>query len=153
MNDEINYANNPLHGVGLEDLLVEMVDHYGFEILFAYLNINCFRTNPSIESSTKFLKKTVWAREKVEAFYLYEFKNLPGPSSEQFALPPRDRIIPEGQIAGEPAELSLEDAEKLRVKRETKSAEWEAQTQAPAKPQTRESSDKKVDPWAKWKSK
>ncbi|MFT7235156.1 MAG: hypothetical protein ACI9QV_000727, partial [Methylophagaceae bacterium] len=38
MSDEINYKNNPLHGVGLENLLVEIVDHYGFEILFAYLN-------------------------------------------------------------------------------------------------------------------
>ena len=55
-----------------------MVDQYGFEILFAYLNINCFKTNPSVDSSVKFLKKTDWAREKVEAFYLYEFKNLPG---------------------------------------------------------------------------
>ncbi len=68
MNNEINYKNNPLHGVGLKKLLVEIVDHYGFEILFAYLNINCFKTNPSIDSSVKFLKKTDWAREKIEAF-------------------------------------------------------------------------------------
>ncbi len=145
MNNEINYKNNPLHGVGLKNLLVEIVDHYGFEILFAYLNINCFKANPSIDSSVKFLKKTAWAREKVEIFYLYEFKNLPSPSSEQFSLPPRERVIPEGQVVGEPAELNLEDAERLRVKREAKSAEW-AQG-------TRQGSDKKVDPWASWKSK
>ncbi|PIW45926.1 MAG: hypothetical protein COW18_10905 [Zetaproteobacteria bacterium CG12_big_fil_rev_8_21_14_0_65_54_13] len=72
MNDEINYKNNPLHGLGLKSLLTEIVDHYGFEILFAYLNINCFKINPSIDSSVKFLKKTDWAREKVEVFYLYE---------------------------------------------------------------------------------
>jgi uncharacterized protein (DUF2132 family) len=145
MNDEINYKNNPLHGVGLKNLLVEIVDHYGFEILFAYLNINCFKVNPSIESSVKFLKKTAWAREKVEVFYLYEFKNLPSASSEQFSLPARDRVIPEDQFIGEPAELNLEDAEQLRVKREAKSAEWDQGT--------KHSADKKNDPWAKWKSK
>ncbi|MBE0468314.1 MAG: VF530 family DNA-binding protein [Methyloprofundus sp.] len=145
MNNEINYKNNPLHGVGLEHLLLEIVDHYGFEILFAYLNINCFKTNPSIESSVKFLKKTDWAREKIEVFYLYEFKNLPRASSEQFSLPPRDRIIPEGQSRGEPAQLSLEDAERLRVKREAKSAERNQGT--------KHSSDKGTDPWANWKNK
>ena len=72
----------------------------------------------------KFLKKTDWAREKVEAFYLYEFKNLPRASSEQFLLPPRERIIPEDQAPGNPKELSLEDAERLREKRAKKSAEF-----------------------------
>jgi len=124
MNNEINYGNNPLHGVSLKNMLIEIVDHYGFEILFAYLNINCFKTNPSIESSLKFLKKTEWACEKVEAFYLYEFKNLPRASSEQFLLPPRDRIVPEGQVPSEPADLSLDDAERLRDKRAKKSAEY-----------------------------
>ncbi len=122
MNDEINYKNNPLHGLSLKNMLIEIVDHYGFEILFAYLNINCFKTNASIESSVKFLKKTDWAREKVEVFYLYQFKNLPRASSEQFALSPRDRIVPEHQLTGEPAELSLEDAERLREKRTKKAA-------------------------------
>ena len=124
MTDEINYQNNPLHGVSLKNLLTEMVDHYGFEILFAYLNINCFKNNPSIASSVKFLKKTDWAREKVEAFYLYQFKNLPRASSEQFLLSPRDRVIPDEQTPGEPAELSLEDAERLREIRAKKSDEY-----------------------------
>jgi len=145
MNNEINYKNNPLHGVGLKKLLLEIVDHYGFEILFAYLNINCFKTNPSIVSSINFLKKTDWAREKIEAFYLYEFKNLPKASSEQLSLPPRDRVIPEDQFPGEPAELSLEDAERLRAKREAKSAEWDQGA--------RHRSDNNIDPWANWKSK
>lgn len=145
MDNEINYRSNPLHGVGLKKLLVEIVDHYGFEILFAYLNINCFKTNPSIDSSVKFLKKTDWAREKVEGFYLYEFKNLPRASSEQFSLPPRDRVIPEDQSPSEPAELSLEDAERLRVKRETKSAERD-QGERPR-------ADKSIDPWANFKTK
>lgn len=145
MNDENIYKNNPLHGVGLKELLVEIVDHYGFEILFAYLNINCFKTNPSIESSVKFLKKTDWAREKVEVFYLYEFKNLPRASSEQFSLPPRERVIPDNQSPGEPAKLSLEDAERLRAKRAAKSADrnqWEKRRPS-----------KTVDPWAIRKNK
>lgn len=122
MSDDVNYRNNPLHGVSLKNLLIEMVDHYGFEILFAYLSINCFKTNPSIDSSVKFLKKMDWAREKVEAFYLYEYKNLPRASSEQFLLPPRDRVVPENQQPGEPTELDLEDAERLREKRAKKTA-------------------------------
>ncbi len=123
MSDDINYKNNPLHGVSLKVLLVELVNHYGFNILFAYLNINCFNANPSIDSSLKFLNKTDWAREKVEAFYIYKFKNLPRASDEQFALPPRDRVVPEGQAPGEPAVLSLEEAERLNEKRSKKSAE------------------------------
>ena len=123
MSDDVNYMNNPLHGVGLKDVLIELVDHYGFEILFAYLSINCFKTKPTIDSSIKFLKKTDWAREKVEGFYLYQFKNLPRASYEQFLLSPRDRVVPEGQLPGEPAELSLEDAEILREKRVKKAAE------------------------------
>jgi len=125
MSTEINYKNNPLNGLGLKSLLIELVDHYSFEILFAYLNINCFKTNPSIDSSVKFLKKTDWAREKVEAFYLYEFKNLPNPSSNQLALSPRDRIIPDNQKPGKPAELNLQDAERLREQREKKAAAWD----------------------------
>ncbi|MEH6651948.1 MAG: VF530 family DNA-binding protein [Motiliproteus sp.] len=122
MSNTINYDNNPLNGVGLKTLLTEVVDHYGFEILFAYLNINCFKTNPSIDSSLTFLKKTEWAREKVEVFYLYQFKNLPRASSEQFALPPRDRVIPDDQKPREPAKLSFEDADRLREKRAKKVA-------------------------------
>lgn len=124
---EPNYSNNPLHGLSLKNMLIEMVDHYGFEILYAYLNINCFNQNASVESSIKFLKKTDWAREKVEAFYMYQLKGLPRCSNEQFELPPRDRIVSEedaqqGADNG-PAELSLEDAERLKEKRARKAAE------------------------------
>ena len=125
MPEEINYQNNPLHGLNLKTMLTEIVDHYGFEILHAYLYIHSFKTNPSIDSSVKFLKKTQWAREKVEAFYLYKFKSLPKVSGDQFELPPRDRIIPEGQVVGAPFELSLEDAERVREKRETKANEYD----------------------------
>jgi uncharacterized protein (DUF2132 family) len=125
MNNEINYKNNPLHGLSLKNLLIELEDHYGFEILFAYINLNCFKTNPSIAACVKFLKKTNWACEKVESFYLYEFKNLPKASTEQFLLPPRDRIIPEDQAPDKPTELSLDDAQRLREKRAKKSAAYD----------------------------
>ncbi|OUS38684.1 hypothetical protein A9R01_02945 ['Osedax' symbiont bacterium Rs2_46_30_T18] len=171
MSDEIKYKNNPLNGVSLKKLLNELVGQYGFEILFAYLNINCFKTNPSVDSSIKFLKKTEWAREKVEVFYMYEFKNYPRASSEQFQLPPRDRIVPDGQMAGEPATLSLEDAERLREKRAKKAAErthGAGFRQGPGKrfaakkggysrneneddKASHSSADSDVDPWAKWK--
>ena len=124
MNDKTNYQNNPLHGIGLGKLITILSEHYGFEILYAYLNINCFNANPSIESSEKFLKKTDWAREKVEGFYLYEYMSLPRASAKEFELPPRDRTIPLDQETGEPNELSLEDAEQLREKRAKKAAEF-----------------------------
>ncbi len=125
MNDEINYKNNPLNGVGLKKMLTELTEHYGFDILVAYLSINCFRNNPSVASSVKFLKKTDWAREKVEAFYLYSFKNLPKASYDQSRLPPRDRIVPDDQTPGEPAVLTIEDAEQLREMSEKKAAEYD----------------------------
>jgi len=157
METDINYNNNPLHGVGLKQMITEIVTHYGFEILFAYLNINCFNKNSSIDSSVKFLKKTDWAREKVEAFYLYQFKSLPRASDEQFELPPRDRIIPPGQTPGKPAELSLEDAERLREKRAKKAAlrdqdaDYRSKTEKRVQNKTRKSISLDSDPWAKWK--
>lgn len=156
--DEINYKSNPLHGLSLKNLLIDLVDHYGFEILYAYLNINCFKTNPSIESSVKFLKKTDWAREKVESFYLYQYKHLPRASNEQFALSPRDRVIPDGQVPGEPADLSLEDAARLHEKRARKAAnhnKHKPNTQQSAKKPTGNQSSNNGhdndDPWAKWR--
>ena len=125
MSNETEYQNNPLQGVGLQTILTEIVDHYGFKILYAYLNINCFKTNPSIESSLKFLKKTDWAREKVESFYLYKYKNLPRASAKQFELPPRDRIIPEDHKPGKPAELTLKQAENIREMRIKRAEEKE----------------------------
>lgn len=89
--------NNPLHGLKLETLLNEIVSHYGFSILAEYTRIKCFKNNPSITSSLKFLRKTDWAKEKVERFYLYTFKGLPEPGEEQFEIPARQRIIPEHQ--------------------------------------------------------
>ena len=66
-------ANNPLHGIKLEQLLMELVEHYGWEELSIRININCFKSDPSIKSSLKFLRKTPWARDKVEALFLDTF--------------------------------------------------------------------------------
>jgi uncharacterized protein (DUF2132 family) len=63
--------NNPLHGIKLADILDELVAHYGWEKLGEIININCFKSNPTKNSSLKFLRKTPWAREKVESLYLY----------------------------------------------------------------------------------
>ena len=117
MSSEDIYQNNPLHGVKLEEILNQLVDHYDWDILYAYLNLNCFKTNASIASSLKFLRKTAWAKDKVEAFYMYQYKGLPRADDEQFLLPPRDRIVPAQHKTREPAELSLEDAENLRMKK------------------------------------
>lgn len=65
-----NQPNNPLHGITLEQLLVRLVDHYGWAGLGQEIDIRCFNWEPSIKSSLKFLRKTPWAREKVEALYL-----------------------------------------------------------------------------------
>lgn len=63
-------SNDPLHGKTLQHILTELVHHFGWEHLAAEININCFKTNPSINSSLKFLRKTDWARKKVENFYV-----------------------------------------------------------------------------------
>ncbi len=66
--------NNPLHGVKLVTILEELVKKIGWEELAMEININCFKSNPSIKSSLNFLRKTPWAREKVEKFYIYSMK-------------------------------------------------------------------------------
>ncbi len=69
-NPEFDHSNEPLHGVKLKDILNYLVDYYGWEILGEKINIRCFTSNPSMNSSLKFLRKTPWAREKVEQLYL-----------------------------------------------------------------------------------
>lgn len=67
-------ANNPLHGVKLVDMLAYLTQHYTWEDLAGQININCFKSNPSIKSSLQFLRRTPWAREKVEQLYLQSIK-------------------------------------------------------------------------------
>lgn len=69
MSEKKNTAN-PLHGKTLESILEALVEYYGFEMLAQKININSFKNDPSIKSSLKFLRKTPWAREKVESLYL-----------------------------------------------------------------------------------
>ncbi len=64
-------ANNPLHGITLKIILTSLVDYCGWDDLGKHININCFKNDPSINSSLKFLRKTPWARQKVEDFYLF----------------------------------------------------------------------------------
>ena len=61
---------DPLHGVTLEKILHELVEHYGWEELGQRIDIRCFNFDPSVKSSLKFLRKTPWARTKVEALYV-----------------------------------------------------------------------------------
>ena len=65
--------NNPLHGITLEHIVTRLVAHYGWDELARAVDINCFRNDPSIKSSLKFLRRTPWARDKVEALYLASF--------------------------------------------------------------------------------
>lgn len=62
--------NNPLHGVTLKMILNHLIEHYGWEQMYYHIEIRCFHHDPSLNSSLKFLRKTPWAREKVEALYL-----------------------------------------------------------------------------------
>ncbi len=62
--------NNPLHGITLKQVVNSLVDHYGWSKLGKCINIRCFNSNPSVNSSLKFLRKTPWARKKVEDLYI-----------------------------------------------------------------------------------
>lgn len=65
--------NNPLHGLTLESIVVRLVDHYGWDELANKININCFKNDPSVKSSLKFLRRTPWAREQVESLFISTF--------------------------------------------------------------------------------
>ena len=66
MNDQ---PNNPLHGLTLEKILGDLVNHYGWDELYEMIELRCFYNDPSIKSSLKFLRKTNWARVKIENLY------------------------------------------------------------------------------------
>lgn len=66
---------NPLHGLTLEKIVTQLSEHYGWEELGKRINIRCFQSEPSVKSSLKFLRKTPWAREKVEQLFIETFKN------------------------------------------------------------------------------
>lgn len=65
--------NNPLHGLTLERIVTTLVDHYGWDGLAQQIDINCFKSDPSVKSSLTFLRKTPWARQQVEDLYVVTF--------------------------------------------------------------------------------
>ena len=68
--------NNPLHSVTLEQILTALLAHYGWEHMAEQVRVNCFMNDPSIKSSLKFLRRTPWARAKVEQLYLEMLEDL-----------------------------------------------------------------------------
>ncbi len=69
-----NNPNDPLHGITLENVVNQLVEHFGWDELGNKININCFNHDASVKSSLKFLRKTYWARLKVEKLYIKTFK-------------------------------------------------------------------------------
>lgn len=161
--------NHPLHGVKLATILQELVDHYGWEILAEQINVNCFKNNPSIKSSQKFLMKSTWAREKLEAFYLYKFKHFPLPTDEQHSFSPRNRVVFLTPLSESPAEIALGDGEFFDDPASgpvmPSKKEVEATRNSAAKPKIKSSDSRRAktttnkkenstsseDPWSKWR--
>ena len=72
----IKMSNDPLHGKSLKTIVEQLVDFYGFDTLAELINIKCFKENPSVKSSLTFLRKTDWARKKVEELYVRSLKKI-----------------------------------------------------------------------------
>ncbi len=83
----MNLSKDPLHGKTLQAILLYLVEQHGWEELGRRININCFKSDPSISSSLVFLRKTPWAREKVESLYLL---TLRGGGPEEYEVAPFD---------------------------------------------------------------
>ena len=177
----IQDRNNPLHGVGLDEMFSQILRHYHWEILSEQLRFKCLENHPSFAAATKFLKKTPWAREKTEAFYLYRFKQLPKPSDEEHLLPPRERTFADGLDSKEPAVIKEGDKQFFDDPAsgpKFSDGKYADNRFSQKKPTRRESSDKKTndkpsqeqvepkskspesessaqsggtDPWGKWK--
>ena len=76
MTDTPAQPKNPLHGMTLEKIVTELADYYGWEGLGERIHIRCFTHDPSVNSSLKFLRKTPWARDKVESLYLFMLRDI-----------------------------------------------------------------------------
>lgn len=81
------HSNDPLHGVTLEMQVNALVARYGWQHLSTLININCFKNDPSVKSSLKFLRRTPWARAEVEALYLQSLQDAPAVSNNDAADP------------------------------------------------------------------
>ncbi len=75
MSEAEKNRNDLLHGIKLQEIMESLVDHFGFEELSRRINVRCFLINPTISSCLKFLRKTPWARTKVEELYVRTFKS------------------------------------------------------------------------------
>ena len=80
--------DNPLHGVTLEAMVTALSQHYGWEDLGQRINIRCFTVDPSVASSLKFLRKTPWARDKVESLYLFMQREIKRTAPPVHNFPP-----------------------------------------------------------------
>ena len=110
--------NNPLDGVNGKTMLTELVDFYGWDILYAALRIKCFQQNPTLPSCLKFLQKTEWARTKVENFYLHRFKQMPKARADQFDVKPRERSFAPNIVPRDPMPLTVEIIEEMQAQAE-----------------------------------
>lgn len=84
---------NPLHGIKLEDIVIKLANHYSWEQLGHLIQINCFRSNPSVKSSLNFLRKNQWARDQVEALYLSTFCNQTIQKNTAKSIDPWDKLV------------------------------------------------------------
>ena len=79
---------NPLHGVTLQAIVTALASHYGWDELGQRIPVRCFQSDPSVASSLKFLRKTPWARDKVESLYLYMLREVKRASPTVHNFPP-----------------------------------------------------------------
>ena len=78
MANSLEQRNNPLHGITLERIVTVLYEHYGWDGLAQRIPVNCFSHDPSLKSSLKFLRRTPWARDRVEQLYLSLLDNQSG---------------------------------------------------------------------------
>lgn len=159
MNEKLR--NHPLNGIGLESLLGDLVREYGWEVLAEQVPIDCFRHYPSFKSSVKFLRKTEWARERLEDLYLYKFLQYPLPEAEQQTLPPRNRLIDGQRLSDEAAKIELGSPEFFaspakktgRVRGTAGTSRRAASRESTAENKTSDQAPTNgaPDPWAKWR--
>ena len=97
---------NPLYGLKIETILTEISEQYGWETLSEVMNIERFQFHTGYKSTIKWLRNHEWAKDKVEDFYLYVYKNYAWPEDKQLMIPPRDRSSLGEPISDSPAEIT-----------------------------------------------
>ncbi len=97
---------NPLYGLKIETILTEISEQYGWETLSEAMNIERFQFHRGYKSTIKWLRNHEWAKDKVEDFYLYVYKNYAWPDDKQLMIPPRDRSSLGEPVSESPAEIT-----------------------------------------------